>query len=68
MTAPKLVTIGDRIRWLRTERGPEWIMHGRGSPGTSTLPAATEQEFIKVFKSLSPEHQAALLAAAKSLV
>ena len=110
MTTSNLKTIGQRIVWLRKERGmsqaelarligikpqslggielgksktpasitllrlaaaldanPEWIMTGRGNCNLSDVPQATEADFIKVFRKLSPEHQAALLAAAKSL-
>ena len=42
-------------------------MTGRGNYNLSDVPQATEADFIKVFRKLSPEHQAALLAAAKSL-
>lgn len=49
------------------DANPEWIITGRGSHELSTIPGATTSEFIAVFESLSPEHQDALLAAAKSL-
>lgn len=110
MSVQKTLSIGQRIRFLRGERGmsqaelarligitpqslggielgkskspsavtllrlaaaldanPEWIIHGRGKCNLSDAPGATTEEFIRVFEALSPEHQAALLAAAKSL-
>lgn len=110
MTTARKMTIGERIKWLRGERGmsqaelarligikpqslggielgkskspsaqtllrlaaaldanPEWIIHGRGTHDMASIPAATEAEFVKAYRALSPEHQAAILAAAKSL-
>lgn len=107
---PPLITIGQRLVWLREKHGmrqadlakeigitaqslgaielgktrapsaptllrlaavldanPEWIIHGRGSPTIEKATQDTVDEFVSVFKQLSPEHQAALLAAAKSL-
>lgn len=46
---------------------PEWIIHGRGHP-FEIDEKVSASEMSEVFSKLSPEHQAAILAAAKSLV
>lgn len=49
------------------DANPEWIIHGRGTPTIPKATPTTADEFAAVFRELSPEHQAALLAAAKAL-
>lgn len=48
------------------EANPEWIINGRGDPFLTVV--ASSAEMAAVFADLSPAHQAAILAAAKSLL
>lgn len=49
------------------EANPEWIMRGVGHP-YEVQSSASHDEMSQVFSKLRPEHQAAILAAAKSLL
>jgi transcriptional regulator with XRE-family HTH domain len=49
------------------EANPEWIMHGKGHP-YEVQAEASSTEMASIFDKLSPQHQAAILAAAKSLL
>ena len=49
------------------EANPNWIMKGEGHP-YEIQTEASSTEMAKVFSGLSPGHQAAILAAAKSLL
>lgn len=48
------------------DANPDWIIHGAGHPFELDR-KASETEMAEVFSKLSPEHQAAILAAAKSI-
>jgi len=49
------------------DANPDWIINGRGHPFEPDA-AVSQSEMTDVFSKLSPEHQAAILAAAKSLL
>lgn len=49
------------------EANPAWIMHGKGHPYEIDMKASAS-EMSDVFQKLSPAHQAAILAAAKTLL
>ena len=48
------------------EANPDWIMHGVGHP-YELQAEASKNEMMEVFDGLSPEKQAAILAAAKAI-
>lgn len=49
------------------EANPEWIMRGVGHP-YELQTTASRSDMDSVFSKLTPEHQAAILAAAKALL
>lgn len=48
------------------EANPDWIMHGRGHP-YELQAVENSSEMMAIFEKLSPEKQAAILAAARAI-
>lgn len=49
------------------DANPEWIINGKGHPFKLDT-AAAKSEMADIYAKLTPEHQAAILAAAKALL